>query len=185
MTLNAGVGAVTFQGGVTLSAASGNTATINDNSANALLFSGTVNGIGTTLALTGTGTGGVTFSGALYTNSASQGQSGYFNLNISGSSPVTLSAANLAGGVVTVGAASTLNVTNALALQGFNLATTSGNTVSFSGLTAATIAGLSGNGNLTLSNTAATPAAVAVTRTMVPAPFRGRPARRTRATSTD
>jgi autotransporter-associated beta strand protein len=163
MTLNPGVGPVTFQGTFAPVNTSG-TATIVDNSANSLTFGGTVsNGNNASMAITGTGIGGVTFNGSINGNSTSNvGES--YSLNFLGAGPVTLNAQDNATGVATVSGSSTLSLGAALALQGYELNLNAGGTVYFgSNVTSANIAGLSGAGSLVLSNTAATPAAVNVT----------------------
>ena len=79
---------------------------------------------------------------------------GNFNLIINGGGAVALNAANSANGSVALSNGS-LTLGNSLAMQGLALNQTGG-TFSFGALTAATIAGLTGTSNLTLTNTGGT-----------------------------
>ena len=134
-------------------------------------FSGNIAISNSTLALSGSGrlgggaySGAITDSGTLTFNStAAQTLSGIISgtggLNQNGSGPLTLSAANTFSGPTTV-TGGTLQVSNSLALQDSPLIYTGGN-VTFSGITAATLGGLTSTQNLSLVNTAS--AGVALT----------------------
>jgi fibronectin-binding autotransporter adhesin len=77
------------------------------------------------------------------------------NLTVTGNSFLLLSNANTFTGTTSiVGANSLLQLGNSLALQDSTLSTSGGGGVSFGTLTAATLGGLTGSQNLTLTNTA-------------------------------
>ena len=111
-------------------------------------------GSSTTLTITGAGAG-TSFAGVISDLSASNGVG---NLTLSGGN-LTLSGANTFTGTTLV-SGGTLTLGTALALQDSTLSLGAG-TLSFGTLTAATVGGLTGSGNLTLANT--TPAAVILT----------------------
>ncbi len=110
-------------------------------------YSGTIADSGT---LTCNSTAAQTLSGVI---------SGTGALNQNGPGPLTLSAANTFSGPTTI-TGGTLQLSNSLALQDSPLIYTGGN-VTFSGITAATLGGLTSTQNLSLVNTAS--AGVALT----------------------
>ena len=158
ITMNSGSGAVTFAGQVTTAGSTGTTTTFTNNSTSLLTFGGIVTssgaaaGVTQSIAINGSGSGGVTFNGVLQGNNAAfSNEGGTVNLSISGGGTVTLNAANVIVGTTTLSTGGSLVLGNTKALQGQTLNYTGG-TLSFGNLTSAQIAGLTGSANITLAN---------------------------------
>ena len=158
-------GAISGGGGLTKSGLGTNTLSgVNTFTGNIAISNGT-------LAVTGAGqlgggsyTGAIADNGTLTLNSTaaqilSGSTSGSGGLIKNGSGPLTLAGTNIFGGP-TILTSGTLQISNSLALQNSTLNYSGGNVI-FSGITAATLGGLSGAQNLGLLNGAS--AAVALT----------------------
>jgi autotransporter-associated beta strand protein len=114
----------------------------------------------TNLTITGAGAGaGTTFSGVISDLSASHAAATGSITLLGGS--LTLTGANTFAGNTTVNGGA-LNIGNALALQNSTLNLVSGSAVIGATPTTLTLGGLTGSQNFALTNTAATPAAVAL-----------------------
>jgi autotransporter-associated beta strand protein len=169
-TLQSGAAGLSVANNIAVSSAQ--TATV-DNNGNNLTFGGTISGSGNlseigsgTLTLGGnnTYTGNTAIGGALiYNSSAAQTNSGVISgsgtLTQNGSGTLVLSGANTFTNTTTI-SAGTLTLGNSLALQNSTLNYNSGS-LTFSGITAATLAALSGPVDLSLVNDAS--AAVVLT----------------------
>ena len=106
--------------------------------------SGTLDGVsGTpTLTLGGNNATGLTFSGTI------KNTAGSLALTLTGTGTQTLSGANTFSGVTTVNSGATLTLSNSLALQNSTLNTSGGGIVTLSGVTTPTIGGLTGSTSL-------------------------------------
>ena len=168
LTLNPGTGNVLFQGTVVLADNTGNaTFGLVDNSSNSLTFNNAFTypnqgNNDTTLAISGTGAGGITFNGGFNGNNNGNLGDG-FDITLGGSGPVNLNASSGGAGIATLASGATLNINAGAALQGFELnMTDSTSTVNFGpAVTSSTFAGLTGGGNLVLTNSSG--AAVSLT----------------------
>lgn len=159
ITLQSGAGAVTFNntnGTITVYLNANQSWT--NSSSSLLSMASNISNVGNsspyTLTLAGAGSGGITLSGTI----SDGGTTGTTGITINRSSGgVTLSGSNTYSGNTTL-TAGTLTLGNTNALRNSTLSM-NGGTLSFGSLTNSTIGGLSGSGNITLTNT--TPAAVA------------------------
>jgi autotransporter-associated beta strand protein len=117
--LNSGAGPVTFNGGITFPNNGGITQTITNNSSSLLTLAGQVGNNGNTsgnLDVTGTGTGGVTFSGALvnnYGSLAGTGRNTALVINTTGSGATAVT--TLSGGTGNIYAGGTTITSGILA----------------------------------------------------------------------
>ena len=139
-----GAKALTFSGTLTNTGAS-NTLTVNNSAATAItggnVYLSDSSGSGYTLTIKGSGAVSIGDAIADYNGSGTAG-----SLTYSGTGTLTLGAANTYSGTTTV-SSGTLALTNSLALQDSTLATGGGH-VTLSGITTATIGGLTGSTNL-------------------------------------
>jgi fibronectin-binding autotransporter adhesin len=131
---------------------------------NIILGNTSAGGSATTLNIGDGGTNGESLFGGTISDLVTTAAGAIGNLNVLGGGFVVLSGANTFTGLTTItGASSELELQNANALQDSTLSYgSSGGTLVFSGISAVTLAGLTGSHNLALTNAGATGVALTI-----------------------